>query len=95
MSYAEIIVRDCYVTYITEKYLGFPEILFLATKMHALKIQYRGITHGIVFVRFIHCQKNDTSYCKTMRHHTPIKHVFAKTKCFVLRYRAKTSMRTN
>ena len=39
MSYAEMIVRDCNDTYITGKYRGFPEILFLATKMHALKSQ--------------------------------------------------------
>ena len=47
MSYAEIIVRDGNATCITEKHLGFPEILFLATKMHALKIQYRGIWYRV------------------------------------------------
>ena len=51
MSYAEIIVRDCNDTYIIGKHRGFPEILFLATKMHALKIQTE--SHDIVFVRFI------------------------------------------
>ena len=47
MSYAETIVRDGNATYITEKHLGFPEILFLATKMHALKIQYQGTWYRV------------------------------------------------
>ena len=42
MSYVEVIVRDGNATYIIEKHLGFPEILFSAAKLHALKIQYRG-----------------------------------------------------
>ena len=47
MSYAEITVRDGNATYITENYRGFPEILFLATKMPALKIQYRGTWYRV------------------------------------------------
>ena len=47
MSYAEIIVRDGNATYITEKHLGFPQILVLATKMYALKIQYRGTWYRV------------------------------------------------
>ena len=47
MLYAEIIVRDGNATYITEKHLGFPEILFLATKMHVLKSQYRGTWYRV------------------------------------------------
>ena len=47
MSYAEMIVRDCNDAYITEKHRGFPEILFLATKMHALKNQYRGTGYRV------------------------------------------------
>ena len=47
MSYAEMIVRDCNDTYITGKHRGFPEILFLATKMHTLKSQYRGTGYRV------------------------------------------------
>ena len=46
MSYAEMIVRDCNDTYITGKHRGFPEI-FLATKMHALKSQYRATGYRV------------------------------------------------
>ena len=47
MSYAEMIVRDCNDTYITGKQRGFHEILFLATKMQALKSQYRGTGYRV------------------------------------------------
>ena len=47
MSYTEIIVRDGNATYISEKQGGFPGILFLATKMHALKIQHQGTWYRV------------------------------------------------
>ena len=47
MSYAKMKFRDCNDTFITGNHRGFPEILFLATKMHALKIQYRGTWYRV------------------------------------------------
>ena len=50
MSHAEIIVTDGNATYITEKHHGFPERLFLATQMHALKIQYGGTWYRVCVI---------------------------------------------